>query len=53
MSGRQHTAGGKGGLELPAAARYNCEVPGGELGSTGQLEVRVACRGWSVGHVKS
>ncbi len=26
---------------------------GGELGSTGQLEVLVACRGWSVGHVKS
>lgn len=26
---------------------------GGELDSTGQFEVRVACRGWSAGHVKS
>ena len=26
---------------------------GGELGSTGWHEVWVACRGWSVGHVKS
>jgi hypothetical protein len=27
--------------------------PGGELGSTGQYDVRVARRGWSAGHVKS
>jgi hypothetical protein len=26
---------------------------GGELDSTGQFEVQVACRGWSAGHVKS
>ena len=29
------------------------ESVGGELGSTGQFEVQVACRGWSAGHVKS
>ncbi len=26
---------------------------GGDLDSTGCWEVRVACRGWSAGHVKS
>ena len=26
---------------------------GGELDSTGQIKVCVACRGWSAGHVKS
>jgi hypothetical protein len=33
----------------------DCRFPyfGGELDSTGQVEVQVARRGWSAGHVKS
>ena len=33
-------------------ADYRINELGGELDSTGLLEVRVACRGWSEGHVK-
>jgi hypothetical protein len=34
-------------------AYSNTEQPGGELASTGCAKASVACRGWSVGHVKS
>jgi hypothetical protein len=51
-------------LALATHPRYNSNVfqslgdrdngcLGGELDSTGQSEVQVACRGWSAGHVKS
>jgi hypothetical protein len=36
-----------------SSSLFRIPIFGGELDSTGQVEVQVARRGWSAGHVKS